>query len=119
MVRPGSRAQARGAQKLQASPAMILMTNCRSTCLLSGEVLEFLNHHFIFVLQGVFVAANDVEQDLKFFLARGRHTGGKNMFRNDRVAGTKIRSPHGLKTRAAIEPTKRMCQGPGRLGKRS
>src|ERR1700677_1926053 len=118
MVRPGSRAQARGAQKLQASPAMTLMTNCRSTCLLSGEVLEFLNHYFIFVLQGVFVAANDVEQDLKFFLARNRHARGKDMFRNDRPSSTKRRSLHGLKTRASIYPTKRMRQGTGRLRKR-
>src|SRR5580698_577815 len=96
---------------------MTLMTNCRSTCLLSGEVLEFLNYHFIFMLQGVFVAANDVEQNLKFLLARSRYARSKNMLKNDRRSSMHRRPRHGLKTRAPIFPMKRMRQGAGRLRK--
>src|ERR1700678_2668742 len=107
MVRPGSRAQADGAQKLQLIPAMTLMTNCRSTCLLLRKILKFLNDHFILVAQGIFVAANDVEQNLKFLLARSRYARGKNMFRNDRPSSTNGRSPHRLETRTPIYPTKR------------
>src|SRR6202012_2325883 len=68
------------------------------------------------VLQGVGLAGNDVEQHLKFFLARSGHAGGENMYRNDGTSSKNRSSADGFKTGSPIYPTKRMREGTGRLG---